>query len=215
VDTVVDGRPSWRGRLHTWAFGAAIPLGVALLLTADRSAARVAAAIYAGSLVALFGTSAAYHRLAHGPRTRRILQRLDHSMIFLLIAGTYTPMCLLVLPPAWGIPVLCAVGSLALAGMALKLLAFDRVRTLGSVLYIVLGWAAIAALPVLVHRLSAGEMVLLFGGGLVYTAGAVVFATGRPNPRPSVFGYHEVWHACTVVAGFCHFATISLVVHAA
>jgi hemolysin III len=201
--------------LHTWAFVAAIPLGITLLLTAERSAARVAAAIYASSVVALFGTSAAYHRLARGPRSRRIMQRLDHSMIFLLIAGTYTPMCLLVLPRAWGIPVLCVVGSVALMGMALKLLAFDHVRGLGSFLYIALSWAVIAAFPVLAHRLSIGEMVLLFGGGIFYTGGALIFITRRPNPRPTVFGYHEVWHACTIVAGLCHFATISLVVRGA
>jgi hemolysin III len=215
VDTVLEVRPSWRGRLHTWAFVAAIPLGVTLLMAANGPSARVAAAIYASSLVALFGTSAAYHRLARGARTRRIMQRLDHSMIFLLIAGTYTPMCLLVLPPAWGIPVLSVVGLVALTGIVLKLVAFDRIRLLGSVLYMALSWAVIAALPVLVHRLSVGEMLLLFGGGLVYTGGAVVFSTRRPNPFPAVFGYHEVWHACTVVAGLCHFATISLVVRGA
>jgi hemolysin III len=215
VDATLETRPTWRGRLHTWAFMAAIPLGLTLLLTADRPASRVAAAVYATSLVALFGTSAAYHRLANCVRSRRIMQRLDHSMIFLLIAGTYTPMCILVLPPAWGIPVLCVVGAVALTGIALKLFAFDHVRGLGSVLYIALSWAVIAALPVLVHRLTLSEMVLLFGGGIFYTGGAVVFSTRRPNPRPAVFGYHEVWHACTVVAGLCHFATISLVVRGA
>jgi hemolysin III len=215
VDALLEVRPTWRGRLHTWAFVAAIPLGITLLMAAESSAARVATAIYASSLVALFGTSAAYHRLANCARSRRIMQRLDHSMIFLLIAGTYTPMCLLVLPPVWGIPVLCVVGSVALLGMALKLFAFNHVRGLGSVLYIVLSWAVIAALPVLVRRLSIGEMVLLFGGGLVYTGGAIIFTTRRPNPRPTVFGYHEVWHACTVVAGFSQFAAISLVVHGA
>jgi hemolysin III len=215
VDAVLETRPTWRGRLHTWAFVAAIPLGIALMLTADRSAARVAAAIYAGSLVALFGTSAAYHRLANCARSRRIMQRLDHSMIFLLIAGTYTPMCLLVLPPAWGIPVLCVVASVALMGIALKLFAFNHVRGLGSVLYIVLSWAVMAALPVLVQRLTLTEMVLLFGGGIFYTGGAIIFTTRRPNPRPTVFGYHEVWHACTVVAGFSQFAAITLVVRGA
>jgi hemolysin III len=215
VDGVLEVRPSWRGRLHTWAFLAAIPLGVALLSTANHSAARVAAAIYAGSLVALFGTSAAYHRLARGVRMRRIMQRLDHSMIFLLIAGTYTPMCLLVLPPAWGIPLLCIVGAVALLGIVLKLVAFDHIRTLGSVLYIVLSWSVIAAMPVLFRRLSLSEILLLCVGGAIYTGGAVVFSTRRPNPLPAVFGYHEVWHACTVVAGICHFATISLVVRGA
>ena len=215
MDAVLEMRPNWRGRLHAWAFVTAIPLGIILLLTAERSAARVASGIYAISLVALFGTSAAYHRLANCTRSRRIMQRLDHSMIFLLIAGTYTPMCILVLPPAWGIPVLCVVGAIAVMGMALKLFAFDRVRGLGSVLYIALSWAVIAALPVLVPRLSLFEMMLLFGGGIFYTGGAIIFSTRRPNPRPNVFGYHEVWHACTIVAGICHFATISLVVRGA
>ncbi len=215
VDAVLEVRPTWRGRLHAWAFVTAIPLGIMLLFTAEHSTARVAAAIYAASLVALFGTSAAYHRLANCARSRRIMQRLDHSMIFLLIAGTYTPMCLLVLPPAWGIPVLCIVGSVALLGMGLKLFAFEHVRGLGSVLYIALSWAVIAALPVLIHRLSLSEILLLFGGGVFYTGGAIIFSTRRPNPRPNVFGYHEVWHACTIAAGLCHFLTISLVVRGA
>jgi hemolysin III len=215
VDAVLDVRPSWRGRLHTWAFVGAVPLGVTLPFTAHSSAARAAAAVYAVSLIALFGTSAAYHRVARRGRARRIMQRLDHSMIYLLIAGTYTPMCVLVLPPAWGIPVLCVVGAGALMGIVLKLVAFERIRRLGSVLYVALGWAVVAALPVLLSRLSTSEMLLLFLGGLVYTAGAVVFCTRRPNPLPAVFGYHEVWHACTVVAGLCHFLSISLVVRGA
>jgi hemolysin III len=206
--------PAWRGWLHAGAFVLSIPLAVALLLVARPAEARAAAAVYAATLVAGFGTSAAYHRLARGPRARRWLRRADHSTIYLLIAGTYTPICLLALPPAWGLPVLAVVWLGALVGVVLKLAAFDRRggRVTGWALYLVLGWMAIVAAPALFDHLTAAELTLIVVGGLIYTGGSVVLATGRPNPVPAVFGYHEVWHACTVLAGLCHFASIGLVV---
>ena len=204
--------PTWRGWIHAVAFVLSIPLGVALLLVARPAEARVAAAVYVATLVAGFGTSAAYHRLARGPVALRWMRRADPSAIYLLIAGTYTPICLVALPPAWGLPVLVVVWAGALGGVVLKLTAFDRCRVVGWVSYLVLGWAAIAASPALLRHLSALEIVLIVGGGLIYTGGSIVLATGRPDPAPSVFGYHEIWHACTVIAGLCHFVTVGLVV---
>ena len=204
--------PSWRGWLHTAAFAAAIPAGVILILVADRAAARTAAAIYAVTLLLVFGTSAAYHRLARSERARRIMQRLDHSMIYLLIAGTYVPIGVLVLPPAWGIPLLVVLGVAAATGIVMKMLLFERGSWFSSALYPVMGWAAVVALPVLIDRLSAVQLALIVGGGVAYTVGFPVLLVKRPNPWPRTFGYHEVWHGFTVLAAVLHFAAISAVV---
>jgi hemolysin III len=207
-------QPTWRGWIHVGAFALSIPLGVALLVIARPAEARVAAAIYAGTLAAGFGTSAAYHRLGRGPTRRRWLRRADHSTIYLLIAGTYTPVCLLALPPVWGIPVLAIVWTGALIGVLLKMLAFDRASVLGWALYLILGWTAVIAAPALFRHLSGLELSLIVAGGVIYTVGSLVLAFQRPNPAPAVFGYHEVWHTCTVLAGLCHFASVGLVVAA-
>lgn len=208
-------RPKLRGHLHTWTAVVAIPASVLLILDAHRAAARVSASIYAASVLALFGTSASYHRLAKSVRARRIMRRLDHSMIFVLIAGTYTPVCLLALPKAWGIPVLAVVWTGAVVGVVLKVTAFDRLKALNYALYPVLGWAAVVALPVLFHRLTPWQLGFLVAGGVVYTLGLPVLLRKRPDPWPTVFGYHEVWHVFTVVAGICHFALVGLLVRAA
>jgi hemolysin III len=203
--------PTWRGLLHTWWFVLAVPAGVLLILASEQAAARVAASIYAASLLLVFGTSAAYHRLARSPRARLVMQRLDHSMIYLLIAGTYVPLCLVALPVAWGVPLLCAVGVGALAGFALKLTAFHRVQWLSYALYPVLGWAAIVATPALIHHLTPVQLGLVVAGGVAYTVGFPVLLVQRPNPWPRTFGYHEVWHLFTVVAASLHFAAVSTV----
>jgi hemolysin III len=205
-------RPRWRGRLHTWAFLAAIPGGIFLLFQADGPLPIIATAVYVVSVLALFGTSASYHTLAQSPRAREIMQRLDHSMIFVLIAGTYTPLTLVALPRAWGIPVLCVVWAGAIVGMVLKLAAFERSGRLGYVLYPVLGWSAVVAMPVMVSHLSPTQLGLVIAGGLLYTIGIPVLVRKRPDPWPATFGYHEVWHSFTVLAGACHFAAIALVV---
>ncbi len=201
-------RPAWRGRLHTWAFAASIPAGIVLIAISDHTVARVAASIYAASLLLLFGTSAAYHRLAQSPRAREIMQRLDHSMIYVLIAGTYVPICLVVLPPAWGIPMLVIVGLCAATGMVLKLACFGRVNWLSYSLYPIMGWAAVIAGPVLVTHLTGLQLALIVAGGLAYTIGFPVLLAKRPDPWPTVFGYHEVWHLLTVVAAVLHFAAV-------
>jgi hemolysin III len=204
--------PHWRGRAHAITFFLAIPAGLALVIAASGATARLAAAIYAATLLAGFGTSAAYHRLARTPRARAIMQRLDHSMIYLLIAGTYVPVCLLAMPPSWGIPMLTLVGIGAVAGVALKLVAFHRARWLGFALYPVLGWSALAAAPVLVHHLSPGQLALIVAGGVSYTVGFPVLLAKWPDPWPRIFGYHEVWHAFTVVAAVLHFSAVATLI---
>jgi hemolysin III len=204
--------PSWRGWMHAWAFLLAVPATVLLIVAARGAAATAAAAIYGGTVVMLFGTSAAYHRLARAPRARLVMQRLDHSMIYLLIAGTHVPVCLIALPPSWGIPLIAVVGAGALTGIVLKVAAFDRARWVSGALYPLLGWSLVAAAPVLATRLSPGQLALIVGGGVAYTVGFPVLVTKRPDPWPKRFGYHEVWHTCTVVAAVLHFAAVATVV---
>lgn len=158
-----------------------------------------------------FGTSAAYHRLAVGGRARTVMQRLDHVMIYVLIAGTYVPVCIVALPGAWGIPLLCAVGACGITGAVLKLTAFDRAVVLSHALYPLMGWAAVAVAPVLFDSLSPLQFGLILAGGVAYTLGFPVLIARRPDPWPRTFGYHEVWHSFTVVAAGLHFAAITTV----
>lgn len=205
-------KPTWRGRLHQIAFFVTLPAGFFLLAAAETTAARVAVAVYWATLAGQFGASASYHRLAHTERAVKWLRRLDHSMIFCLIAGTYTPICLLVLPRAWGIPMLVAAWVTALAGVIMKMIRVTATGgKTGSWLYMVLGWGAVLTLPQLLSSLGVVRGMLLAVGGVIYTGGAVVLGRRSPNPRPLSFGYHEVWHACTLAAGACHFAMVALV----
>ncbi len=204
-------RPSWRGRVHSWAFFASIPAALALVMFADGVKTRVAVLIYGISLMAVFGVSAAYHRLAHSEAAQRRMQRLDHSTIYVMIAGTYTPVCLVALPPAWGISALSVVWACAIGGIALKLMGSERWMRWSNGFYPLLGWAALVLTPVLVRSLTAPELWLLVFGGALYSVGAVVFLRRRPDPLPQVFGYHEIWHAFTVAAGVAHFAMVTLV----
>lgn len=195
--------------MHSWAFFASIPAGIALIVIASGAAATVGAAVYSTSLLLLFGTSAAYHRLAHSERARSIMQRLDHSMIYLLIAGTYVPLCLVAMPRAWGITMMAIVGSLAAIGVVLKLAFFHGARYVSYSLYIVMGWVALIAVPVLIDTLTSVQFGLIVAGGIAYTVGFPVLVTRRPNPWPATFGYHEVWHLLTVVAAGLHFAAVA------
>jgi hemolysin III len=211
----VPARPKFRGYLHTWTAALAIPASVSLIAAARPGAPRVGASIYAVCVLALFGTSAAYHRLTHTVRSRQIMRRVDHSMIFVLIAGTYTPVCVLALPRAWGVPLLSAVWAGAFVGVILKTASFDRFLVLRHAMYPVLGWTAIIALPVLYDRMTATQFVLLMAGGLMYTTGIPVLLCKRPDPWPMTFGYHEIWHVFTVIAGVCHFVLVGLLVTSA
>jgi hemolysin III len=214
VDVLTAERPTWRGLFHTWAFWAAIPGGVLLILLADQPRARMAAAIYAGTLLLAFGTSSAYHRLAKSYRARKIMQRADHAMIYLLIAGTYVPICLVAMPRDWGLTMVSVVGAMALLGIALKMLAFKRLAWVSYSLYLVMGWAAVAATPVLLDHLTTLQLALIVAGGVAYTVGVPILLLRRPDPWPAVFGYHEVWHGCTVLAAALHFGAVALVVAA-
>ncbi len=194
-------------------FFLSIPAGAALVGVATTPSARVGALVYALSLTGLFGTSAAYHRLARSVKARGLLRRLDHAMIFVLIAGSYTPMCLVALEGAWRVSALTLVWAGALAGVALKLFRLEAMR-LGNALYLVLGWAVLAILPQLAQRVAPLTLILLAAGGLLYTGGAVVLTRRRPDPLPHVFGYHEVWHSLVVAAAACHYVMILRVLRA-
>ncbi len=205
-------KPRWRGRIHEVAFFVSIPAGAALVALADGWAPRIAAAIYALSLVAVFGSSAAYHRGDWKQTALRRMKRLDHSMIFVLIAGSYTPIALLVLHGPWTIVILSIIWAAAAAGIILKLIRIDGFTVLTATLYMAMGWLALIALPQLLREMPVSALALTVVGGLLYTVGAIVFAVRRPDPSPAVFGYHEVWHAFMVAAAACHFAMISIVV---
>jgi len=203
--------PRLRGRIHQVAFFASIPAGVILVLLANGPMATAVAALYAVSLAAVFGSSAAYHRGRWTDRARRWMKRLDHSMIFVLIASSYTPIAVLVLGGTWEAVLLSLAWVGAVAGVTLKMAQPDGHHVIGGILYMALGWLAVIALPQLFTQLTTAEVVLMVTGGLLYTAGAIVFATKRPDPAPSTFGYHEIWHAFMVAAACCHYAMILLI----
>jgi len=206
-------RPRFRGRLHQGAFMASIPAGIALVWAAHSLLARLAVLVYATSLAAMFGTSAALHRLHWSPRAWLRMDRLDRAMIYVLIAGSYTPVTLLALRPGWRVAFLALVWTGAAVGIALVLIR-TRSRGVGvlrMVLYLGLGWMSVVILPELVGSLGLGKLALGSAGGILYTIGAVVLIRRRPDPNPQVFGYHEVWHAFTIAAGACHFALIWLI----
>ena len=200
-------KPILRGWLHAGAFAVSIPAAIVLIALAPGSAARVGALVYGLALAAQFGVSALYHRGRWGERGRAVMQRLDHSTIFVLIAGSYTPFCLFVLegPASW--IVLTVVWAGALAGIGVKLYRVD-LHVLSGFLYLGLGWVALAVFPTLVSQLAGWQVVLMVAGGVLYSLGALVLALRRPDPFPRIFGFHEIWHAATVAAAVCIFTVI-------
>jgi hemolysin III len=202
-------RPSLRGVVHQWSFFVALVAGAALIVWAPAGRATAAAAIYALALAGLLGTSALYHRVTWRPRARAWLRRLDHAMIFVLIAGTYTPFALLVLDGTLSDVVLVGVWSGAAAGILFTLLWTDAPKWLTAGTYVALGWFSIIAVPQITERAGAGALALLALGGLAYTAGAVVYARRRPDPRPATFGYHEIFHVLVVIAAAAHFTAVA------
>ena len=207
-------KPRLRGRIHQVAFFLSVPAGITLIALARGAAAHVGAAVFAASLTGLYGVSAAYHCGNWSARAERVMRHVDHSMIFVLIGGTYTPVTLLALRTAWGVTLLALVWTGALVGVLITALRLERWRWVGFVMYLVLGWLAVVAAPQLVHALSPAQLALLLTGGVLYTVGAVVLARNRPDPVPHVFGYHELWHALVVGAGVCHYTMILLLVRA-
>jgi len=205
-------KPRLRGVLHQYAFFVSLASGTLLVLLATTVRASVAAVIYAVSVSALFGVSALYHRVTWTGPARRRMRRLDHAMIFLLIAGTYTPVGLLVLQGRLGTVVLAVVWGGAIAGIVLELAWAGAPRWLGGTVYLALGWVAVVAMPQLFARLGVTGGMLIVAGGLVYSAGAAVYALRRPDPVPAVFGYHEVFHLLVIAGVAAHFLAISLFV---
>jgi hemolysin III len=212
VAEVALQRPALRGVLHAIAFVLAIAGTVGLMLFADKPAGYVGGAVFGASLMLLYSTSASYHQARFWrPGWSRVFKRVDHSMIFVLIAGTYTPFCLDV-SLAWGIPLLAVVWTLAGLGAISKILWPDAPRWLGVSLYVGLGWIAlVAAAEVLDHYLGS-PLVLLMTGGVFYTIGGIVYALHKPDPWPRVFGYHEIFHAFVVAGSAVHYAVIALYV---
>ncbi len=206
-------KPRLRGRLHQVAFVVSIPAGVGLVLAAWTTPAKLAAAVYALSLAGLYGTSAAFHLGRWSAAVRRRMDQADHAMIYVLIAGSYTPFALLALDRTWGVTVLGVVWAVAVGGIGVVIL-WHRIRLVGITLYLTLGWLGVVTLPWLAGRLGIAKLALLIVGGVLYTVGAVVLDRQRPDPSPAVFGYHEVWHAFTVAAGVCHYILIWLLVRA-
>lgn len=206
--TELASRPLWRGRLHQFAFFTVLPFLSMLLLSATTVKARVAMAVYAVGLSATFGVSAVYHRWAKTERSRAIWQRADHATIFLGIAGTFTPICLLGVSSDWAAPLLALVALGAAAGIACALIPRRGASIAAGVLYIVVGWVGALALPALVAHAGWTPALLVAAGGVLYTVGAVLFARGVPRLSPRVFGYHEVWHVFTVLAASCHLLAV-------
>jgi hemolysin III len=205
-------RPRLRGVLHFYAFIVFSALGVALVAVAPGSRERVAAAVFTGCLALAFGVSALYHRVTWRPAAHRLMRRLDHATIYLLIAGTYTPYGLLVLTGAWQFSVLGVVWIGGALAIAQAILWIDAPRWISVVLGVCLGWVGLVAFPRIVDATGISGTTLILAGGILYTLGGVVYALRRPDPAPAVFGYHEVFHVFTILAAACQFAAITFFV---
>lgn len=208
-------KPKLRGVSHHVAFYVAAVATAILCALVPAGRAMWAVLVYGVCMTSLFGISAAYHVPMWQPVQRQRMRRLDHSAIYLQIAGTYTPVCLLAMSPAAGEPLLWAIWIAAALGIAKSLLWIKAPKPISAALYVALGWAAMARWHELSFGLGAVGVGLLLGGGLLYTAGAAIYALRKPDPVPSVFGYHEIFHALVVAAAGCHFAMVSRVVVAA
>lgn len=204
-----DTKPTWRGWVHAATFPVAIATGIVLIVLANGPIAKWASAVYMASSLVLFGISALYHRINWSPKTKQLFRRLDHANIFLLIAGTYTPIALLALPLDKGIILLVSVWFGALLGIGFRVFWLSAPRWLYVPLYLLLGWAAVMYLGD-IAKANLAAMVLVVVGGLLYTVGAVVYGVKRPNPVPGVFGFHEIFHTLTVLAFLCHWTAALL-----
>ena len=203
-------RPRWRGRIHGGAVAVTIPAGIILTLVTPSGLARVAVFVYVASLLALFSTSASYHLFTRTQRAQRTMRQLDHAMVYVLIAGTYTPVCLLALPRTIGVIFLIGIWCAAILGIALKIT--WRAHKVSGAMYLIIGWAALIILPWAYHRAGFTSLLLFALGGIVFTVGAILFYLQRPQLRPLVFGYHEVWHVFTVVAVALQFAGVGVLI---
>ena len=210
VDAAADVKPSWRGWIHAGTFPVAIAAGIVLIVLAQGAPAKWAAAVFMATSLLLFGNSALYHRFNWGPTTKAVLKRIDHANILLLIAGTYTPLATLALPPEKGLVLLIVVWSGTVLGILFRVFWINAPRWLYVALYLALGWAAVMYMVDLVQA-NVAMMVLVCVGGLLYTVGAIIYAMKRPNPWPGHFGFHEIFHVCTVLAFLCHWTACLLI----
>lgn len=205
-----EHKPSWRGWIHTGTFPVTIAAGIVLIALANGPVAKWASAVFMVTSMLLFGNSALYHRIHWSPKTKTLLKRFDHANIFLLIAGTYTPISLLALPLDKGITLLIVVWAGALVGIAFRVFWITSPRWLYVPLYVILGWAAVFYAPD-IFATNAAAMMLVIIGGVLYTIGSVVYGLKRPNPWPNAFGFHEIFHTLTVLAFLCHWTAALLV----
>jgi hemolysin III len=211
AEAIAKVKPKLRGVFHEYAFPVAVLAGAALVIAAPDGRAKIAAAIYAFSLAALLGVSALYHRVNwQRPASRRWARRLDHSMIFLLIAGTITPFALLVLHGAFANAILIAVWAGAAVGIVVEVVWIDAPKWVTALVYVCVGWIGALAFPAIAIDAGIGAAALIAIGGVLYTTGAVVYARERPDPNPAVFGYHEIFHVLVLGAAAAHFAAIAI-----
>ncbi|MDD7943920.1 hemolysin III family protein [Microbacterium sp. NE2HP2] len=210
VSAQVELRPSWRGWIHAATFPVAIAAGIVLIVLAQGAPAKWASAVFMTTSLLLFGNSALYHRFDWKPRTKAILKRIDHANILLLIAGTYTPLAVLALPTEQTVLLLSLVWGGAIAGIFFRVFWIHAPRWLYVALYLALGWAAVMYIVPL-FQANAAMMILVIIGGLLYSGGAVVYALKKPNPWPGHFGFHEIFHVCTVLAFLCHWTACLLI----
>ncbi|MGK9146517.1 hemolysin III family protein [Plantibacter flavus] len=207
--TVEEIKPTWRGWIHAGVFPIAVAAGIVLIALAQGAPAKWSSLVFVLTSMLLFGNSALYHRFSWRPKLKLLFKRIDHANIFLLIAGTYTPLAVLALPPATGTLLLALVWGGALLGIGFRVFWIGAPRWLYVPLYLALGWGAVAFLGDIAAA-NVATMILVAVGGLLYTVGAIMYALKRPNPWPGRFGFHELFHVCTVLAFLCHWSGILL-----
>jgi hemolysin III len=211
AEQIAKVKPRLRGVSHEYAFFVSLILGAGLIWLAQGTEARLAVAIYAVSLSALFGVSALYHRVDwKRPESRKRMRRLDHTMIFFLIAGTITPFALLVMDGPLATALLIAVWGGAVAGSIVELVWTDSPKWISATVYVAVGLIGAIGFPAIIAETGIGAGILIAAGGALYITGAVVYAIGRPDPSPAVFGYHEIFHVLVIAAAAAHFAAIAL-----
>lgn len=210
ADARADIKPTWRGWIHAGVTPIVLAAGIVLIMLAQGAPAKWAAAVFTLTSLMLFGMSAVYHRFNWSPKTKLTLKRIDHANIFLLIAGTYTPLAVLALPPAQGTLLLTLVWGGTVIGILFRVFWTGAPRWLYVALYLLLGWAAVMYMPAL-FAANPAMMILVIAGGLFYTGGAIVYALKKPNPWPGAFGFHEIFHVCTVIAFLCHWTACLLI----
>ncbi len=201
-------RPLWRGRLHVYALVAVVPVLAVLLTVTHSTRGRIAVAVYAVGLCSMFVASATYHRWVHTLVARDLWRRIDHAMIFAAIAGSMTPICLLGVPDDLGIPLLIVMWTGCLSGIVMKIVGWRHQRVVGGVMYIAISWVGVIAIPELWQRMGGLPGALMIVSGFFYTVGAIGLNRRWPALRPHVFGYHEVWHLCTVIAAAAHLGVV-------